>query len=129
MNLFKKYRAIVEAVGSTLYTAPGTPYTSRVISKGNIHTAKFFKNGEHMQDADYSHKDLNDVHEFARDEMLHRMKSKNESSIDERIDMPQGHKESPDPISDDSGKGTGKVKKQMGNRTPLEVIAKILARG
>jgi hypothetical protein len=129
MNLFQKYKKISEAVNTTMYAAPGTPYTSRVISKGNAHVAKFFKDGVHMKDADYTHSNADDVHEFAKDEMAHRSKVKNESSLDERINMPQGHVESPDPISDDSGKGIGKTKKQMGNRTPLEVIAKILAKG
>ena len=49
-------------------------------------------------------------------------------SVVERIHEPQGHKESPDHISDDSNKNGVAPKKQMGNRTPLEIIAKILAR-
>lgn len=48
--------------------------------------------------------------------------------LSERINKPQGHKETADPISDDSSEGTGKVKKMMGNKAPVEVIANILAR-
>jgi len=50
------------------------------------------------------------------------------AEIAERIHEPQGHEESPDRIADDSKKNGVSPKKQMGNRTPLEVIAKILAR-
>jgi len=45
----------------------------------------------------------------------------------ERIDMPQGHKFSPDPIEKDTYRNQGRRLKQMGNRVPMEVIAKILA--
>lgn len=49
------------------------------------------------------------------------------NSLAERILEPQGHLETADPISDDSRKNWVAPKKQMGNRTPLEAIAKILA--
>lgn len=189
-NLFAKYKELCEAAGSTLYTAPGTGYTARVVSKNGKHVAKFFKDGQHMQHSDYDHTDLNDVHEFAREEMAFRLKeAKNpvnelstellksytdkvreipvspvktihtaakhligkrratdrieldalmkkrqkmglatEDVIAERINMPQGHKESADPISDDSATRIGRKKTQMGTKTPsLEIIAKILA--
>jgi len=52
----------------------------------------------------------------------------NESDdLNERINMPQGHKETPDPISDDSSKH-GAVKKMMGNKKTVDIVAKILAR-
>lgn len=125
MNLFDKYKLIGEASGSKLYDS-GVGYTARVISKGDTHVAKFFKDGVHMKDADYTHKDLSDVHEFAQDEMEHR-KNANKKSVDERILEPQGHLESADHITDDSETGKGPKKKMMGNRTPLDIIAKILA--
>lgn len=49
------------------------------------------------------------------------------SSISERINEPQGHLETADHISDDSKKNGVGAKKMMGNRTPLEIIARILA--
>jgi hypothetical protein len=126
MNLLNKYRALTES--TTTYDS-GVGWVARVISKGGQHTAKFFKNGEYLSDADYSNKSPEDVHEFAQDEMEIRKKEhkKNESVIDERINEPQGHLESADHISDDSETGRGQKKKMMGNRTPLEIIAKILA--
>lgn len=45
----------------------------------------------------------------------------------ERIHEPQGHEESPDHIADDSKKNGVSPKKQMGNKTPLDIIARILA--
>ena len=47
--------------------------------------------------------------------------------VNERILEPQGHVESPDPISDGSKRNGMAPKKMMGNRTPMEVIARILA--
>ena len=49
------------------------------------------------------------------------------NTVVERILEPQGHLETADPISDDSKKNWVAPKKQMGNKTPLEAIAKILA--
>ena len=49
-----------------------------------------------------------------------------EENLDERINEPQGHVHQPDPITDAS-KEEGHKKKMMGNRTPMEIIAKILA--
>lgn len=40
----------------------------------------------------------------------------------ERIREPQGHKETPDPITDDSETGNGRKKSQMGKRTDLRTI-------
>lgn len=51
-----------------------------------------------------------------------------QEQIQERINKPQGHKETADPISDDSKAGRGRVKKMMGNKASVEVIASILAR-
>ena len=124
MKLLDKYRMLHEGRGVTYDSGVG--YTVRVITKDGKHIAKFFKNGEHMTHADYGPHDKDDVHEFARDEMEHRKKEANES-VNERILEPQGHKESADRISDDSEKGKGAKKKMMGNHTPLEIIAKILA--
>lgn len=124
-NLLSRYMALVEASG-TLYTSP-SGYSARVISKKGKHVAKFFKNGEYMKHADYEGTDEDDAHDFAREEMKHRTKEKNESVLNERINKPQGHLESADPITDDSETGRGRTKKMMGNRTPLEIIAKILA--
>jgi hypothetical protein len=130
VNLFQKCVALLEAAGSTAYYAPGTGYTARVVHKDGTHTTKFFKDGVHMKSSDYTGKDEDDAHEFAQEEMEFRKKEamKTEDTVSERIDMPQGHKESPDPITDDSETGKGKIKKQMGNRTPLEIIAKILSK-
>lgn len=49
------------------------------------------------------------------------------SNIDERILEPQGHLETADHISDDSKKNGVGPKKMMGNKGPLDIIAKILA--
>jgi len=51
------------------------------------------------------------------------------SILDERNNMPQGHKHIPDPIEGDTYKNQGRKLKQMGNRVPMEIIAKILAKG
>lgn len=50
-----------------------------------------------------------------------------EALISERINLPQGHQRTADPISNDAINNRGRVKKMMGNRTPIEIIAKILA--
>lgn len=189
-NLFSRYKELVESAHSTLYTAPGTGYSARVISKNGKHVAKFFKDGTHMKHSDYDDKDPNDVHEFAREEMAYRLKNPDsavnelstellkkysdkvreipvspiktihtaakhligkrrasekiqldtvmkkreqmglatEDVVTERINMPQGHKESADPISDDSATRIGRKKTQMGTKAAsLEIIAKILA--
>lgn len=125
MNLLNKYRLLSEKKCDTKYDS-GVGYSARVCSTGNgTHVAKFFKNGEYMQGADYENADAADVHEFAQDEMDHR---KNVAKIEERISEPQGHLETADRISDDSKKNGVGPKKMMGNRTPLEIIARILAR-
>lgn len=123
MNLFQKCKLLVE--GRTTSYESGTNFTAKVYqNKDGTHVAKFFKNGQHMVDADYQHKDPNEVHEFAQEEMEFRKKEA--KKVNERILEPQGHKESPDPIKDGSEKGHGKIKKMMGNKTPLDIIAKIL---
>jgi hypothetical protein len=83
-----------------------------------------------MVDADYEGQNEDDAHEFAQDEMHHHareVQKKRKMSLDERINMPQGHQETADPITDDAVEKRGRVKKMMGNRVPMEVIAKILA--
>lgn len=125
MNLFEKYLSLVEGGDTTYYTS-GTPYTARVYkNKNGMHVAKFFKDGKHMSGADYEHKSSDEVHEFAEEEMMHRIKEHNK--VNERILEPQGHLVSPDRIADASNKGNGVKKKMMGNRTPLEIISRILA--
>jgi hypothetical protein len=131
MNLVDRLFAIITEGKATEY-GTGNKYTARVYQNRNgMHVAKFFKNGKHMELADYEHRDPKEVHEFAQDEVEWRKKdeAKNKSSVYERITEPQGHKETADKITDDSKEGTGRVKKQMGNRTPLEIIAKILSKG
>lgn len=124
MNLFQQYKLMCE--GKATSYESGTNFTAKVYqNKDGTHVAKFFKDGVHMKDADYQHKDPKEVHEFAQDEMEFRKKEA--KKVNERILEPQGHKESPDKISDDSTRGLGKVKKMMGNRTPLEIISKILS--
>lgn len=124
MNLFQKYKSLVEGKAKTYDY--GTRYTSKVYqNKDGTHVAKFFKDGKHMVGADYQHKDENEVHEFAQEEMEHR--AKEARKLNERILEPQGHKESPDPITDGSSNGHGKIKKMMGNMTPLQIISKILS--
>jgi hypothetical protein len=121
MNLYQKYKTLLEGVD---YDS-GTGYTARVVktSKGK-HVAKFFKDGKHMTDADYEGADMKDAHEFAADEIAHR-----EKKLFERINMPQGHEVVPDRIADGALEKRGRVKKMMGNRMPIEIIAKILAKG
>lgn len=152
MTLFLKYKEILESVGSTLYTAPGTGYSARVIpTKEGKHIAKFFKDGKHMTDADYGPYDEDDVHEFAQDEMNVRTKEAKkpdetssdykmkstpditdiEEQLDERINEPEGRNPRHE-IAKETEQGDGRlnkipIKKMMGNRTPLEIIAKILA--
>lgn len=124
MNLFQKYKLLTE--GKATSYESGTRFTAKVYqNKDGTHVAKFFKDGIHMVDADYQHKDPNEVHEFAQEEMEFRKKEA--KKVNERILEPQGHKESPDKIADDSDRGKGKIKKMMGNRMPLEIISKILA--
>jgi hypothetical protein len=124
MNLLDKYKLLKESK-TTSYES-GTKFTAKVYkNKDGTHVAKFFKDGQHMVDADYQHKDPKEVHEFAQEEMEFRKKEA--KKVNERILEPQGHKESPDPITKDSDAHTGHKKKMMGNKTPLEVISKILA--
>lgn len=121
MNLFEKYKSLLEGVD---YDS-GNGYTARVVkTKQGKHVAKFFKDGEHMTDADYEGRDLKDAHEFAADEIAHR-----EKKLFERINMPQGHEVVPDKITDGAVEKRGRVKKMMGNRMPIEIIARILAKG
>lgn len=121
MNIYQKYKNLVEGVDYDT----GNGYTSRVVkTKAGKYVAKFFKHGEHMKDADYEGADLKDTHEFAADEIAHR-----EKKLFERINMPQGHENIPDPITDGATEKRGRVKKMMGNRMPIEIIAKILAKG
>lgn len=141
MNLLSKYRKLIqEASKSSLYGA-GREYSARVVQKDGKHTVKFFRKGVYLQDADYDGKNLDDAHEYAYHEMEYRKKpltdemefrkqtSTDEAieNVEERILEPQGHIETADHISDDSKKNGVSPKKQMGNRTPLEIIAKILA--
>jgi hypothetical protein len=125
MNTFQNFRKL--KAESNDYNS-GTPYSAKVVKENGKHVAKFYKNGEHMVDADYEGQNEKDAHEFASDEMDHRAREhfKNKQ-VSERIDMPQGHKETADPISDDAVDNRGRVKKMMGNRIPMEIIAKILA--
>jgi hypothetical protein len=181
-NLFSRVISLQEAAG-TKYDS-GVGYTARVFKKGTTHVAKFFKNGEHMKDADYEH---DDAHDFAKEEMEYRKsqaKRKTNESVDpkshieqtladfdinssvsdgevkvhkdnkakasrlikklgyshkvvgglneeseeisERINKPQGHENTADKITDDSKDGRGHVKKMMGNRVPMEIVAKLL---
>lgn len=127
MNSFEKYRLLQESKKSSLYGA-GNKYTARVVSDGAKHVVKFFSGGEYLKDADYEASDKDDAHEFAHTEMKYRQKQEEKKkTVQERIDEPQGHLESKDRIADDSKKNGVGPKKQMGNRTPLEIIAKILA--
>jgi hypothetical protein len=59
--------------------------------------------------------------------LLDKYKDIRSKNVEERIMEPQGHMESPDRISDDSKKNGVSPKKQMGNKTPLDIIAKILS--
>jgi len=121
MNQYQKYKSLIEGVD---YDS-GNGYTSRVVkTKNGKYVAKFFKNGEHMHDADYEGADMKDAHEFAADEIAHR-----EKKLFERINMPQGHEIVPDKITDGALEKRGRVKKMMGNRMPIEIIARILAKG
>lgn len=54
---------------------------------------------------------------------------KESEEVSERINMPQGRERTPDRITNDTedNKG-GRVKKMMGNRLPMELIARILSR-
>lgn len=126
MNILHKYKILKEAAGSVLYDS-GVGYTARVIHKNGVHTTKFFKNGVHMQDCDYEGLNKDDAHGFAKEEMEFR-KKEHSKNVTERILEPQGHMETADHITDDSSKGHGPKKKMMGNHTPLEIIAKILAK-
>jgi len=126
MNIFHKYMSMTENTKTKKYDS-GVGYTAKVTSNGDNHVAKFFNNGVYMQYADYTHKDPKDVHEFAQDEMDFRKNDAQNASVAERILEPQVHKETADHITYDSETGTGKKKKMMGNHTPLEIIAKILA--
>lgn len=124
MNIFQRYKLISE--NKTTSYDSGVGFSAKVYqNKDGTHVAKFFKNNQHMTGADYQHKDPKEVHEFAQEEMDYR-KNQAKNKVDERILEPQGHKESPDPITD--GASQGKVKKLMGNKTALETIAKIITK-
>lgn len=127
MNLVSQYKKILESK-SGVYTAPGTGYMARVISKNNKHVAKIFKDGVHMQSSDYEGRDEKDAHEFAKEEMEFRTKEK--SQVNERISEPEGsHHESGNPIEDESSH-QGRKHKQMGrqgNVEALKIIAELLA--
>lgn len=123
MKLFSEYRKEINESLVKSYSS-NSGYSAKVYSKDGKHVAKFFKNGEYMKDADYEHSDPKEVHDFAKEEM--KVRSIKEQ-VDERIKEPQGHEHSGDPISKDTEEGSGPKKKMMGNRTPLEIIARILA--
>lgn len=126
--LFDRYKKIVKGLDEGVDYDSGNGYTARVVrTKQGKYVAKFFKHGEHMTHADYEGKDgdgLKDAHEFAADEIAHREKE----SVNERINMPQGHEVVPNRIEDGTLAKRGRVKKMMGNRVPMEIIARILAR-
>lgn len=128
MNLLETFRKL--KLESNEYKS-GTPYSAKVVKENGKHIAKFYKNGEHMSDADYEGQNEKDAHEFASDEMDYRarehFKNRANEQVSERIDMPQGHLETADHISDDAIEKRGRVKKMMGNRMPIEIIAKILS--
>jgi hypothetical protein len=132
MNLLDKYKQIKN-------TSSEVGDVSKKIN--NKKTLKVFGDDLYLQNADNAVKALTPEQEMKIQDIEYRKKpltdemefrkqtSTDESATDitERINMPQGHLESADRISDDSKKNGVSPKKQMGNRTPLEIIAKILA--
>jgi len=129
ITLLDKYKALTES--KTRYRS-GYGLVVKVTPTAGQHVVTFTEHGKARPDATTEFKDKDDAHEFAQDEVdIHRSnhlyKSEENQSLVERINMPQGHKETADPISDDSKDGKGRIKKMMGNRSPLEIIAKILA--
>lgn len=128
LNKFRRLFSTNEDAGNQYLSGYGRTAIVRKI--GNKHVAQFYQDGEHMKGADYEGQNEDDAHEFAQDEMMHHAKEiqkKRRAALVERIDMPQGHKETSDPISDDAVERRGRVKKMMGNRVPMEIIARILA--
>ena len=139
MNLFIKYTQLKESANTSTLDV-GNGYTAKINQKNGSHFVKIFKHGVYLQGADYENKNLDKAHEYAYSQAEYHKTDddamdingtistdKSKLDLSERINMPQGHLESADRISDDSKKNGVAPKKQMGNRTPLEIIAKILA--
>lgn len=93
----------------------------RGIQKDAGEAARAMKNHDPKAEAKY----LDQVNDAST--VLYYRKQKNEDVLNERINEPQGHKTTPDPISNDALNSHGRVKKMMGNHTPLDIISKILA--
>ena len=130
MSEFNKFKRLFTSESAGAQYLSGYGRTAIVRKIGNKHVAQFYQDGEHMTGADYEGQDEDDAHEFAQDEMAHHAKEiqkKRRVALAERIDMPQGHLETADHIADDAVERRGRVKKMMGNRMPIEIIAKILS--
>jgi hypothetical protein len=159
MGLFSEYRRLIaEAVGEH-HPFPGTDYSARIVpTKGGMHIAKFFKNGEHMTDADYGPYDYDDVRGFVDDEKEVRTKEAKKAEVGkskfkvsvpdqditdvedmtlnkktnvvENKNPPQGKLHITHEISKDSKEGDGRKVDSMSRtrKSSLEVIANILSR-
>lgn len=131
MNLFSRYQELVEDTTVGVYHGDNRKAVVKKTGTGR-HWVMMFRNGKRSPDEDYTTaKDENDAHDFAETEMRisgRKSGGMSEETIEERINTPQGHEIVPDRISNDTKEKRGRVKKMMGNRVPMELIARILAR-
>lgn len=130
MNLFEEYKALMEDATVGVYHGDGRKAVVKKTGTGR-HWVMMFRNGKRSPDEDYTTaKNEDDAHDFAQSEMrIPASKHVAENAeLSERINMPQGHEIVPDRISNDTKDKRGRVKKMMGNRVPMELIARILAR-
>lgn len=88
MNLFQKAKILIEESGVKYDSGVG--HTARVFSKNGVHTVKLFgANGKHNKDTDYSTRDEEDAHDFAREEMAIK-KAAAKKKVNEAVD-PKDH--------------------------------------
>lgn len=129
MNLYEKFKTLVEETTVGVYHGGNRKAVVKKTAIGR-HWVMMFRDGKRSPDEDYTTaKNEDDAHDFAQSEMqIASKKQQNENTISETINKPQGHEVVPDRISNATKEKRGRVKKMMGNRVPMELIARILAR-
>lgn len=76
------------------------------------------------------HENAVEAHEEHIKSVSKKLAVESVEQIEERINKPQGHEHTGDPISDASKQGTGPKKKMMGQTSGLvQTIAKIISKG
>lgn len=107
--------------GKTYVSAHAVLVRARAIAKAN----DSFKDKKKLI-LDVTHEHMKQ----ARHDLIkqHGLNESEVEFIEERINMPQGHENTKDRISDEAKENRGQVKKMMGNRSPMELIARIIAK-